>query len=471
MKRLLSLLLCALLLCLTACTPTPDDSAADTYPPVSFASLPRLTDWENTSEDAYQINWLYHMNGYIDAEPVTLTRQHTDGSTSQVTITYQDDLYTITDDAGSRSYLHLLFWHVTGSAETDYDLAEYFLLSNDPAISPEHITENPGVIAEVAYAQYKTFDRAVSYGSVPKGFQTLLAKGLFANRATYGQTGLFAHSTIVKSSSQRPSYSIMRWSYDGTPGCKIDVDTYSSNILELKDGSFLTVHNNYSGGVDALHCYDTNGNLRWEYKFPHWGMSSYVHLLIQQEDHIYLFGTVSPNGDSDIYVGCFSLDGQLLKEQIFAGSDFDSLSQVRITDKGFQISGWTQSGDGPFPFSKDGYGVGFTAEISLDLILSNVQKSEINYANYMGMHNGQTVYSDDPIFTPDEREHLPEDVYSGRIFDYADGYVIVRAHRLAHYEFQNPVMSYLPSYVETIVTYYDADGQPVWQGVGSIYVG
>lgn len=472
MKRLRSFILIIFMLCLTACTPGLGGSVADTYPPAPSDSTPRLTQWENTEEDAASLSWMYHMGSFPGAETVTLTRVHTDGSTSKVTVCYDGTVYHIQDSTGTRSYSHLLHTPANGGPDAGFDYAEYFLLSNDPEITAQAFSADPTADAEVLFAQYLSFDRADCYGNVPPEIQKFLQMGLWGYRTSYFQDSfLVKRSALAYSSLQNPVYLLERYDYAGNLLCQISLLDWTYNALELTDGGLaISTYGNHQAEGPQLLCYDKNGKLRWEYDFCNLGDHLYTGGLFQRGDNIYLLGVIYPNSNSDIYAGCFSLDGTLLREQIFSGSDFESISRVTLTDEGFQISGQTQSGDGPFPFSKDGYGVDFTAMLSEELEISKARKSDTVYARYIGMHKGQTVYSDDPIVTPIKQDQLTEDASAISIFDFADGYVIVRAHRLAFYPFQNPVMSHLPSYTEMIATYYDANGQPVWQGVGMISV-
>ena len=135
--------------------------------------------------------------------------------------------------------------------------------------------------------------------------------------------------------------------------------------------------------------------------------------------------------------------------------------------------GSTQSGDGDLPFSETGYGVGFRAEISDDLILLHAEKFESLYSGMVGYHAGQPVYYDDPILKISRKDIFPEGVTIGSsgIFSWEDGYVIVRTLSYDQYPYQNPLISMSQSYGQRVMTGYDAKGNPLWQTAGPVYGG
>ena len=124
-------------------------------------------------------------------------------------------------------------------------------------------------------------------------------------------------------------------------------------------------------------------------------------------------------------------------------------------------------------FSKDGYGVGFLAEISDDLELLYVEEFEDWNFTVLGYHQGKPVYIDDPILKIGKKDKFPKENGYGiaGIFDWQDGYVIVRYIGYEKYPYQHPLVSMSQSYGQTVMTGYDAQGNPLWQIVGPVYGG
>ncbi len=95
-----------------------------------------------------------------------------------------------------------------------------------------------------------------------------------------------------------------------------------------------------------------------------------------------------------------------------------------------------------------------------------------------GYHKGKPIAYDDKLFDPQPTDRLPDikdengayKVYSRGVFDYGEGYILVRIHHLGLWKLNSPVRSYSPSYCELILTAYDAEGNALWQTTSDIFV-
>lgn len=161
-----------------------------------------------------------------------------------------------------------------------------------------------------------------------------------------------------------------------------------------------------------------------------------------------------------------SRNGALLQEAYLGGSDFDRIDHVAKTEEGFTVYGTTQSRDGDFPFSSDGYGQSMVAVLDFDLQLKSAEKAEdVLYSERIGYYQGKPAYAgwDD---TPVPMQQVPEPVYTADgVFDYAGGYVVKHYRSLGVLALLDnpPMMSRTVRYREVIYTGYSADGTALWQ--------
>jgi hypothetical protein len=248
-------------------------------------------------------------------------------------------------------------------------------------------------------------------------------------------------------------------------------------MIELADGGFCAALSDGSAeNKNSLLRFDAEGKFLWQYDFEA-NRDVYLRYIFQTDDALYCFGEVDtdPSADTtldDLYFARFSMDGILLQEKLAGGTDFEKLNLVTVSKNGFTVYASTQSGDGDFPFSEDGYYVSFQVQLSkeLELFKAEVCPEPDYILRHCGYHNGAPVYPGDPILTPHAEDQLPEEYSTVAIFAQDDGYVILRCYELEKYLFSNPLMSYQPKYRQLIATYYDASGKPVWQAVSEPYV-
>ena len=416
------------------------------------------------SETVIDISGLYWAEYLGVTDAITLNIEE-DGRTSTAQVVFDGEKYTISDDAGSRSYQYCVKSHAESPKDT---YTEYFFLTDDPDMTVQKYLEGADILpTEVLYIDSRTFDVAEEYGDVPAAMQKLMNEG---GAWFYGENSLFYLRYRVAFSSVQYAYTIERMDYNGNLLCEIIVKGTPNEVLELEDGGFVLFSYSYTDGLYELPCYDDQGNLRWTYSFPEEG-SVYIASMHQRNGDIYCFGEVEVRGDcNDIYIWRISPEGELKQKIKIGGCDFESVYRVLQTEDGFTMYGSTQSGDGDLPFSETGYGVGFRAEISDDLILLHAEEYESQYSGMVGYHAGQPVFYDDPILKISGKDNFPEGVTVGStgFFDWNEGYVIVRALSYDRYPYQNPLISMSQSYGQRVMTGYDAQGNPLWQIVGPV---
>lgn len=415
-------------------------------------------------------------------------RHQQDRTVIDVSLSFDGKVYTVTEDSHTRTYQHLIHSPMQGPANAAYDYADIFLLSDDPDMTAERYlqaalssstllqTLEP---TQIIYADYQSFSRAENYGTVPTEVSRIMDSFLPSGRVIWAKNSYYIISYVVSSYVCTTSV-VNRYDYKGNLLCQAHVKGTAGTILELDNGSFVAESDSYLDDLYLLTCCNPDGSISWQYHFDN-SNDYYIRSLFQRNNEIYVFGEIHPDTENayrDILICRFSMDGLLLQGKHLGGSNFENLDRVLETSNGFTILGDSQSNDGDFPFSKEGYPVSFSADISLALEMSNIHLSDHDYETLLGYHNDMPVYSDNSIFDAHNTDRLPTErgpynafPYSIRgIFDFEDGYVIIRDHHFEYYRFSPYMTSYIPSYRELIITGYDSSGTPVWQTTSDIYV-
>lgn len=421
-------------------------------------------------KDPYELNWLYWIQD-MDLE-YTGTLEYVEfGESRKIEVTYDGTVYTISDEKGKRTYRYFV------SSQTNTDdgsYTDYFFLSDDPEMTVgKYLAEGDILPTELVHVDRRSFETAQRYGAVPESMESILSlKGVWGP-GFYCQDSVFHLRYQLAFSSVHHAYELYRVDYHGNLLCDFHVIGIPQSIVELEDGGFAIFAVSEEDGLYLLSCYDEEGELRWRHSFEENGRC-YVSALYQRNGDIYCFGEVTPeNSSSDIYIWRIGLDGELEEKVKIGGSDFDSVYRVSETKNGFILYGSTQSSDGDLPLSKDGYGTGFRIDVGEDFELGRAKKAEVGYSKIAGYRKGEPVYIDDPILEISKKDRMPEEVRCGsaNIFDWGDGYVVVRALNYEDYPYGHPLMSSKVYYQQTVLTGYDSKGNPLWQLAGNIYVG
>jgi hypothetical protein len=158
-----------------------------------------------------------------------------------------------------------------------------------------------------------------------------------------------------------------------------------SNLNAYTDGSFVFTMQSRAYYKDNDRLYeksyvvkcDSDGNILWKQEFDDYSGEMLRYLFITGSGDIivvgqcpYVDGKQVTEGYANIVITKLDKDGKVKEQRSFGGSDFDMLYEAQFDrDLGIVISGNTQSSDGDFAFSKDGFGVGFVACIDEELNL------------------------------------------------------------------------------------------------------
>lgn len=423
---------------------------------------------DGTLKDPHELAWLYWAQ-YMQLEHSATLRYMSLGQARSVQVSYDGKNYTFSDEAGERQYQYC----VKSQATTDIDrVEEYFFLTDDPDMTADRYLAGENDLAtELLYVDRKTFDGARNYGEIPESIDEILQLEQSTPVWWYCRNSMFGIRYILALSSVREACIVERFDYSGNLLCEFESRGVPQTMLELEDGGFVVFGTSEPDGLYAFTCCDAGGNLRWRYT-PEEGGRKYVPYMYQENGDIYCFGTVTPTSQSsDIFIWRISPDGELVQKTKIGGSDFDDIHRVLKTETGFEILGSTQSKDGDLPFSETGYGVDFRLEISPELQVLSKENFENNYASQIGYHHGQPVFEDSPMLNITGKDRIPEGMgrYVRGIFDWEDGYAIIRTVKHDTYAYANPLLSRLSYYEQIVITGYDAKGNPQWQLAGNVH--
>ena len=473
MKKLVALMICLSLVLLSGCQLK------------SLFQLETIVPPTGSADDYYKWNTFQWNCKQEIAGSVTLSRAGEDGATNEATIAYDGEKYTITDSAGTRTYAYLRSFSHTEKTDSGYLYGDYFFLTDDPNMTFEKyqkavsspLNDHMQLLlpTELVIGKSAVAEDVVCFGSVPKGFDGALSS-MSPFAGIHFEESSFFRSVIAGSGIVR--YRLNRYDYSGTLLSSTEIPlSHVYAMTELEDGGFCAaLSDGTAENKNSLLRFDKKGTLLWQYDFPA-NRDVYLRYIFQTDDALYCFGKVDtdPSADitlDDLYFARFSMDGTLLQEKLAGGTDFETLRHVTVSKNGFTVYAATQSKDGDFPFSEDGYYVSFQVQLSKELELSKAEVCpEPDYIlRHYGYHNGAPVYPGDQILTPHAEDQLPEKYSTVAIFAQDDGYVILRCYDLEGYLFSHPHMSYQPVYRQLIATYYDTSGKPVWQTVSEPFL-
>ena len=479
MKKLVALLLCLSLVLLTGCQLRIFDELKEMF------QLDTIVPPTGTEEDYYKWNAFQWNCKQEITGSVTLSRAGEDGSPNEATIAYDGEKYTITDSAGTRTYAYLRSFSHAEKTDSGYLYGDYFFLTDDANLTFEKYQKAQSTSlkdhmqlllpTELVLGKTMVADSVACFGSASAQMDSLLTRLTKESTTHFGKNTFF---TTSLSGIGPYVCHLNRYGYNGTQICSVEIShPLVTTVAELDDDGFcIALDNDSQNRENSLLRFDEDGKLIWQYDFPA-NRDVYLRYIFQTDGALYCFGTVDtdPSADTtldDLYFAIFSMDGTLLQERLAGGTDFEKLNHVTISNGGFIVYAATQSKDGDFPFSEDGYYADFQVQLSKELELSKAEVCpKMDYIlRHYGYHNGAPVYPGDQILTPHAEDQLPEKYSTVAIFAQDDGHVILRCYDLEGYLFSNPYMSYQLVYRQLIATYYDAAGKPVWQTVSEPFL-
>lgn len=483
MKKLFALLLCLSLLLLPGCQLQDLFQLATIVPPTG------------SEEDYRQWNDFIWKSKWGEECSVEIQRTYEDGSTEKIAVTYDKEKYTITDDAGTRSYAHLIYDRYAEEIDGYYHYGDYFFLTDDANLTFEKYRKSQSTSlkdhmelllpTELVLGKVGIAGEVECYGNAPKKIENILSA--IVNGTGYSQeycrNSFFVteyhsnHFFDGESESSKANFPLNRYDYDGNLLCSVEIPDWRTNkITEFDDGSFIVSLEDYTDDGEAeLLYFSNNGKLQWHYVYPSNIELSLYHFFLL-EDAFYVFGGINTNSYyemDDLYIAKFSIDGTLLKEVTAGGSKSDVLQHVELSKNGFTLFARTNSSDGNFPVGSKEHDKLFHVEVSTDLDFSEltcpIKKQFTPYP--FGYYKGEIIYYDDPMLREKETDRLPEYTDLRAIIPWGNGYVLLRNNGIEGYAFSNPHFSSSGSYRHIIATYYNASGKPIWQTVSEPYLG
>ncbi len=208
---------------------------------------------------------------------------------------------------------------------------------------------------------------------------------------------------------------------------------------------------------------DRYGNLQFDTPFDHITGSA-LKYCFEKNEKFYLFGEVeSPetkargvHSPTDIYMVALDNTGQILKTKNIAGSDYDSINTVEMSDNDFVLSLDSQSDDGDFTKSNsNGYPVDWVFYINDELEITQKKRESGRdcFDDKIGEKDGVAVYNSDSFI-----HNL--DIKSPNVFiDYDDFFLIISENPTGIYENTPQTISAIWYYTETVYSAYNYNGE------------
>ena len=407
----------------------------------------------DSQKDPYQMNSFFYRSTFNREQEIRITLA--DASV----LCWDGSAYQLTRDGINRTFSSLSLHNATEAVEGGWNFITEFLLESDKntecIFRDVFFCESPQVFGQVPDFAAEFLDRR---DNLP-----LLS--------SYQEHSVFERSFSGYNDTREEW--IRRWDYRGNLLCEFHVKGYAECFAELDDGGFLAVVSTYPEKAIHVHRYDSQGNLLWKTGLDA-EQTPYPTQLLVTSEGIYGFGRIRlPDRADDLYACRISHGGELLYQKTFGGTDFDSIDWVNPSPTGFTLYGDTQSRDGDFPLSRNGYSTDFRAEISSELEIVSVKEEDhgLFWGNVRGYLDGTPIFFRDGIVQISGKDRLPiENIHSEAVFACEDGYAVVRSLAYGNYPYTDPYTSYSPNYRQLIITGYSQDGTPLWQTIGKPYI-
>lgn len=481
MKRWILFLLCLSMLLLPACQK-------------KKASIDLPTGSDGDYQEWNRFIWECKL---LTESTFVMLRAKESGGQERVTVTYDGETYTITDDAGTRTYPYLICDTYAQKTDKGYTYGDCFFLTDDPNMdysryyhaktSPLNAHMQLLLPTELVLAKTGVADLAQSFGKMPKETQSVLTR--LADKDAQIVSSYFCRDSFFLVDAPMPHYMdfdsetdahfhLKRYDYQGNLLSSVEIPhMWISTIAELDDGSYCACikMQDYEGSAQLL-CVSAAGEIRWQHTFPA-GNDVHIQQMIQTADAVYALGTNAVATDHlwipDLYIAKFSTTGEVISEMTPGGSGMENFYGAEIYGSNITLFCSTASSDGDFPLAKEGQQVFFRVTLHTDMTLSEtktMQSNPISYTRY-GFFGDEVIYEGDPILAVKEADRLPEKAFVVGVYSANDGYVILRRLRLETCIFTNPTLSSTKSYYQLIATYYNENGEVIGQTVSEPYLG
>lgn len=415
-------------------------------PPAELISLEDET-WQKTTHQWNFFYWqsLRGVEGSIDLE---------ENEAGIIRVSFDGTSYTVQGENFQRTYRHLL--HCPYQDENGY--TECLLLSNDQEMTAKACAAPED--GTILFRKRLDFDLMQSSGDVPEVIKTM---------ESYDPGLVYGKDSFFRVIGTENNYTVFRYDYAGT---RLSVTTdlqHIGSIWELEDGGFLLACESYNEKYYAVQCYDAQGTHRWTKQFSALKVT-HIKEIFEKDGKLYLFGEEKYRDESsDLSIWIMAPDGTVIDNRLLGGSDFESLYHVEQTKTGFKLYGTTQSNNGPFPYSNEGFPVPFEAQMDYDLELTeSVEIADVAYYVPIGYYKGERVYSTIGGSSV-HSSHADILESASSVFDFEGGYVVKKMHQLGiPVMLQDPYMNFSPNYYEYVYTGYNAQNEIIWQYVGPV---
>ena len=255
MKRALILILALTLL--WGCAPV-EAPATDATLPDQEGPLTLLVE-DSKVEDPHDWLWFYYNTqntGLSNNEAynsIQLTHRYGPDNLNpewqefHSTLTWDGEVFTLTEEEGTFTYKYLVYSANGLPEQSNYDFAEYFLLSDDPEMTAETyfssmlsstLPDEPIAPTRVVYSDYHAFDRAEEYGEATADVSTYLELSFWAERGPVVSNFFYFADALPDHWDESVFYP--------TEADRLPEGTYNMALLETTEGYILFRKHSFS---------------------------------------------------------------------------------------------------------------------------------------------------------------------------------------------------------------------------------
>lgn len=320
-------------------------------------------------------------------------------------------------------------------------------------------------------------------GQLPDEFEKVVENNEFKNIVAFDGRLLKTELSDVNEKDRTATQNVIMMDVYGNMLSSYSIssdDAYSvRTLIATEDGGFLFVlgFEDYAYGQSTwasdngfasriIKC-DKRGKLQFDTALD--GVEGdALRVCLEKDENYYFFGTMqTPETKTrgvysctDVYMSVLDKNGNFLKSQCIAGSDFDSLEEAEIGDNGFILSISSQSDDGDFSGSdSDGYPTDWIFYVNNDLEITKKQRQSGRdfFDIRIGEKEGSPVYMSDDLF---------KDFDAGMVtafIDYGSFYMIVSERNTGEYENTPPMINSIWYYTETVYSGYDENANLIFR--------
>jgi hypothetical protein len=310
-------------------------------------------------------------------------------------------------------------------------------------------------------------------GQIPEKFKSIIANNALCSIFLSGAYYFVCNEDGAAFTIEKYNFNFEKLlSYSFSPEEK-DARYLVRQILATSDGGFLLAlesnadvknDGNWIGMLAELIKCSADGKTEWIYEFK--GKSAESPKYLFEDDHFYyVIGdkeleetkTVGVYSPDDICALKFEKNGALRSEKFYGGRDYDYLVYCEQIGTQLMLLVNTQSGDGDFHASKDGYGVALNVVLDKELNIVSFEKTDWRLPKQIGILDGKNICDDAAMFL-DFKDGIPT-----ALIDYGDFYLLVSEHTIGKLEYQNRYASSVLYYTETVYGAYKKDGTLLWK--------